>query len=460
MQFLISCSFVSGNMDQPYKIRHLCVETRNHNRSIFKLNDDCFENIFNWLSLKDLNLLAKTCKRLHKITGKYFQQHFAAIKVQYGKDGPFAFDAIRVDTFSQLVQRLSINRVDLRSFRDIQTKFKSLKEIHLVGVRLTLPKVQCLKEILRKIEILEIRDIEIEVNFYENFLKFCNNLKRLSIRNLSIKEKRLHLKINDNCSNLVTTNKWLHQKYPKLKHFELTGMEGQKFCDLLTFFKENPNICSFSTDTKFLSRFEHLITEADVKLEDLTIVREYNDDLVNDSIFYSLNHLYKRGLYKHLHWNGAYLPFDGRPLQNQIDQISQLRSLKSLRFKTLVYVIPHVNLLQLTKVKMLSMVDPQMGTNIENLASELLNLERISFTHAFLNDIIPFVTRSKKLKEIHLNGDIRSADNIIHLKVLNEVRANLVGACKVTIHANDKIFTETKWANAATQFGLVELKRC
>lgn len=441
---------------------HQCFDrTKNRKRYIFTLNDSCFKKIFGWLSLKDLNSISQTCKRLHKITSEYFLEHFAGVDVHYGKDGPIAFDSIRVDAFCEFVQKLSMNRIDLSSFQDIEAKFKSLKEIHLVGVRLTVPKTECLKEILQTIEILETRDVEIEVDFYEHFLKFCNNLKRLSVRNLKVDDLKLSLKSDNRCSDNrdLRENNWLHQKYTKLTHIELIGMDSLGFCDLLAFFKQNSKIRSFSTDTKFLSRFEHLITEADVNLDELTIFRDCKEDLVNHSISSQLNHLHKLGFFKRLIFQGGYLPFEGRPLQNQIDQISQLKPLKSLRFRALVYVIPHVNLSELIRLKELSMVDPQMGTSIVNLASELLNLERISFTHAFLYDITPFVTRSKKLKEIHLYGDIRSGNNVIHLRTLNRLRTKLKGTCKVTIHANDEIYTETKWTVGETNFSLIELKR-
>ncbi|XP_055312525.1 uncharacterized protein LOC129574481 [Sitodiplosis mosellana] len=441
------------------KLRHyfdFCVQIRSHKTFFFKLNEDCFNEIFNRLPLKDLNSLAQTCKRLHDFTSKYFQQHFATVEVHYGKDGPIAFESIRVDAFSQFIQRLSIHRVDLCSFRNIAATFKSLKELNLMGLHLTAPKIECLKKIFEKIEILKIRDIEIEADGL-HFLKFCNNLQRLSVRNL--KTINTSFEMDKQSSSLTVDNGWLRQKYPNLKHFELIEVEILKFCDVLAFFKENPNIRSFSTDTKFLSRFEHLITEVNVSLNDLTIVRDCKDDLINQSISIQLNHLHKLGFYERLHWIGAYLPFEGRTLQTQIDQLSRLQPLKTLRFKALVYVIPHVDLSELINVTELSMIDPQMGTSIGKLASELLNLERISFTHAFLDDITPFVVCSKKLKEIHLYGDIRSSNDIIYLRTLNKSRTKLEGASKVTIHANDTIYTETKWAIGETNFRLIELKR-
>lgn len=40
--------------------------------SIFKLDIDCCDRIFECLSLKDLHSVAKTCKAMQKIAGEYY----------------------------------------------------------------------------------------------------------------------------------------------------------------------------------------------------------------------------------------------------------------------------------------------------------------------------------------------------------------------------------------------------
>lgn len=415
----------------------------NRNLSILNLNFECFEAIFGWLSLKNLNSLAQTCEQLQQITGIYFLNNFNAIEVHCGQDGMLAFNSIRVDGFAEIIQKLFIHDVNLCSFRDIGFKCASLKEIHFVGVTVTIPKVQCLKYVLCQIEILELRDIVMKINFYEQMLKFCNNLNRLIVRN----------------PNMRCGNAWLQQKYPLLERIELFRIENLKFSELVAFFKKNENVRHFSTDVKFLSRFHYLVTETKVHLDDLTIVRDCRDELVNSTIVSHLNYLHKVGFYKRLHFHGAYLLFDGRILQNYIDQIAQLHSLETIRFKTLIYIIPHVSLSALINLKELSMVDPQMGTHIFHIAKDLKKLECITFTHAFLDDIVPFLTYSPKLTKIHLKGDIRTENYIIQLDALNDKRQRLNNACTATIYANDNIFIQTKWAIGRTNFDFIVLNR-
>lgn len=409
--------------------------------AIFNLNPDSFNELFDHLSLRDLNSLAHTCKCLHQVIGEYFTKNFAAINVIYGMNGLITSDSIRVAAFIRFIQKLSMHRDDMNSFRYIITNCESLKEIHFVSITLTDFKMECMKAILSQVEIIKMSDVTIDGNFYVEFLQFCTNLKQLSVRN---------------CKSFDFD--WMLKTYPKLQHFELIDYQNAKFNDLLTFFKANPHIQSFSTDSKFISRFNELIEKLAVNLNDLTIVRGYRDDLLNDSIFHQLIMLYNLGFYKKLHLHGAYRSLDGRILQNHIEKISQLK-LETIHFRTLVYVTPNINLLSMIHLKEVKMHDPQMCTNIQNMARKLLHLERISFTNSFLDDVAPFVKYSTNLKEIHLFGNIRSEWNVIHLSHLNEERMKLTNACKVTIHANDEIYIATKWTNRMTVFDLVELKR-
>ena len=54
---------------------------------IFKLKMDDFEEIFDWLSLKDLVALSQTCKRMQHIVGYWMKTNYAAVKFGSGKDG-------------------------------------------------------------------------------------------------------------------------------------------------------------------------------------------------------------------------------------------------------------------------------------------------------------------------------------------------------------------------------------
>lgn len=50
---------------------------------IFKLNAICCDDLFEWLSIKDLYSLGQTCKRMHRLTGLYFQENFRKLRLEY-----------------------------------------------------------------------------------------------------------------------------------------------------------------------------------------------------------------------------------------------------------------------------------------------------------------------------------------------------------------------------------------
>lgn len=51
----------------------------NGERSVqmFRLNIDCFDEIFDYLSMEDLYSLGETCTRMQQIAGQYFKSHYS-----------------------------------------------------------------------------------------------------------------------------------------------------------------------------------------------------------------------------------------------------------------------------------------------------------------------------------------------------------------------------------------------
>lgn len=54
---------------------------------IFKLKMDHFEEIFEWLSAKDLAELSQTCKRMQHVVGYYIKTNYAALDFKFTGDG-------------------------------------------------------------------------------------------------------------------------------------------------------------------------------------------------------------------------------------------------------------------------------------------------------------------------------------------------------------------------------------
>lgn len=411
--------------------------------AIFKLGSFDLIKLLDFLSLKDLNSLAQTCKYLHQVIGEYFQKNFAGITVNYGSVGLVTTNSTHVNAFISFIRKLCIRRHDLNSFYYIAANCKSLKEIQFMGITLKASTMKSIKKILSQIEVIKVHNVTIECKFYEEFLQFCPNLRRLSIQKCKLKVE----------------SEWMLKKYPTLEYFELIEFENIKFDDLKTFFKANLHIKKISIDTKFITQCSELKEKLNVRLDELIIARGYGDVLIDDLFLYHLINLSNIGFYKRLHLQGAYFSIDGWILQNYIDKIAQLKTLESFQFRSLVYVTPIINLSPLTHLKELKMNDPKMCANIENVAKRFLQLERISFTNAAFDDVEPFLKYTTKLKEIHLFGFIRAGKHIINLSTLNDERMKLMHANKVTIHVNESIYLTIKWTNTTTNFKFIELKR-
>lgn len=425
--------------------------------SIFQLNIDCFEAIFDWLSFNDLNSLGQTCKRLQQYTLHYMRQNCIKIDAFSEGDGIKLSDYfIRIDRFSNFIEKLSIYYGNTHQFQYIGSECKSLKEIRFVLISLNIRKISYIKSILSQIESIEIENCYINGNFCENFLKFCPNLKRLSINNLKIRHKN--------------KKNWLQPKYPKLEHFELSHDGTVNFTELLMFLSRNPNINSFATDHDFHEDELYIEPElhSNVKLDDLIILRDTALYQLEDS--HHFNQLYSQGFYKRFHIRGSKLC---RYLSN-IESATSLKALKTLTHTSCLDGSQCFCPLYLINLKELNWYDPQMCGNIWNIAKTFLNLERVSFKHAFLDEILPFVLHSSKLKELKVkryyrqfgrnnefdvNGKCFFKDNILDLKALNNERMKLSGACRVEIYVSEEVFFATKWAIGVTNYHLVGLKR-
>lgn len=296
---------------------------QNQSPAILKLNVDCFEELFDWLSLEDLHAISQTCKRLQKVVIYYFQQNCSSLDVYCEENGISVYNhMLRIDSFSPFIHKVIVSD-GIKRFNFVGSKCESLKEIHFRRVTLSTQKIVCIKGILRKIEVIDISGGCFNGNFYTDFLIFYPNLRRLRINQFRI------------VCDSINENDWLQQKYPKLESFELTEDKNIKTNELMDFFRENRNVRSFTTDGKHFSEpdFFNLIAEYKLELDDLTIVKEYTVDELKRYACRQLNLLHQYGFYKQIHFLGITNYFS----QEAINQISTLCGLKSLRLAILFH---------------------------------------------------------------------------------------------------------------------------
>lgn len=232
---------------------------------IFKLNTDCFNEIFEYLSLKELHSIAKTCKTLKIKAGEYYQQNYKAAKISVGMRNIHNFrqyiQYIICDYFYFSKESFGLPFVTLDS---IISDFTSVKHLQLSIINSNIFNSKKLRKFLSKVEVLKLSGWRRgQSNFFVNLLKTCKNLKRFSLE-----------------TNLRGMNgEWLHKNYPKLEHIELIQLDVCEVDDFISFLDLNPQIQSFSTDSRWFLANKIKFLQVNLKLDELKIKHiDYGDD--------------------------------------------------------------------------------------------------------------------------------------------------------------------------------------
>lgn len=387
---------------------------------IFKLNVDCFEELFDWLSLADLRAFRQTCKRMKRVVDYY-------IEINY----PLVFKRLPIrDYHMDYLRRADPNG------------FILLNHIDFLTSKLTAVQIEGIKNYLDKVECINIESSQIEGEFNEMFLKFCPNIKCLVI------SKFRSGKI------IGSGNEWLSRQYPTLEcivlHSSNLNLESETF-ELQSFFERNPKIQTFSTTFEFLWVNRHWLLESNVRLNQLDIIGACNANLPMDGIWNLVKKLYEQDFYKRLHITASWIED-----QEDINQIVSLNGLEKLSLKSicLEFTIPPI-----AGLKELNIYAYEYFGDLK--VHNLMNLEQLYIAFASLNDILPFVSCCTRLKQIvvnHLEIGTYFKNGIINLVALNNERKKLRRARKISFYVNEKIFLTQKWTTTIN-FDLIELKR-
>lgn len=396
---------------------------------LLKLDVDCFEELFEWVSLADLRAMRQTCKRLQKVVDYFIRLNYPTVKFGHGKI------KLQAHKFNVIKQHDS-------------TSLKMIKELEVWVINLKQKDIEFFSEILPQIEILHIGISTLENEFYESILKHCSNLKKLSICN--IQGNRV---IGDE-------DRWLLRKYPTLQHIKLDDTDisgagfGDEIEDLTTFFELNPNIQIFSSTFDFVWANRDRFLGSNIKIDQLNVTGDCFVIHGMDRICSVLNKLYDQGFYKRVHMYPSFI-YE----QVDFDEIVSVRGMEKLYLSMLQVktVLP-----SMPEIRELALLSDRYFEDLESVARNLLNLERIFFKMAKSSVIAPFLRCSIKLKEIkidELDEGLHFTNDVIDLTALNKERGTMKAAAKVTIYVQESIFLATKFANSNTNLSLVTLKR-
>lgn len=412
-----------------------CTEANNNLRSpnILILNIDCLEELFDWLSLRDLRTLRATCKRMKKAVDYY-------IRATY----PCGFGYLQLREINcQEIQQIDASICKL--YKHIEFDCKGPMSVKLI---------QNSKSILNDIERISIISKEATRDFCDKLLDFSQNLKFFNIPFFETVRTSIGLR-------------WLHYTYPRLEHvafsdgyFDSTALEIPQ---LQILFEQNPNIRRFSTDAKFMLANRKWMLASKIRFDQLDVVvyRSVRFDL---AMVYDLwNELFKCGFYKKLHFFIVYIEN-----HNSVAGIASLRALEKLYINGLdnlaskEIVWPPMPQLKEFCAEEQSIFQNGCHINVNKFVECAVNIERIGVACAAFQVLLPFFHRSLKLKKVrihHVYCDTFCDKGVIDLFSLNAERQKCENPSKVTIYVEENIYLKTKEALMNTSFECVELKR-
>lgn len=414
---------------------------------LFKLNVDCFDEIFDFLTLNELQAFGQTCKAMQKVAGEYFKRNYLnaenfteaqGIQTSYNERSDPIYRRTSTAIFNQFINytsHYSSQREPLHYIKKHSHELMSLNRAYFVCFLLN-RAVHHFQHLWPKIESLQIRQCSVDGDLYQVLLKFCTNLKKLYIQ--------------DDYGRILNgiTNKWLLQVYPSLELFQFTPRTLFRIEELNTFLAINSSICTFSTTSHCLLNHAAEFLASKTQLDTLEILDGYYGPPVNmQTLCTLLNQLHERGFYKQLHLC---------VVESNQECGEQFASLKALESISVNQFSDKCRLDRLCNLKMLTISNNVNASDMETLAKNLVNLKSLSIG-ATIDDILPFFRWSVNLRKVHLHLD----GHFLDVAKLSGERAKLENARKIMVYVSDYVFLETKWTtkNGDTDLKWVEMKR-
>lgn len=413
---------------------------------LFKLNMDCFHEIFNFLSLDEIIYVGKTCTKLQRVAGDFFRANYVGMCGRC-ENGAISIATKQINVFSQYMRKIAFYGDRLDAFRYAAINCTKATQIRVHGM-LPTRGFDYIRSMLEGIEVLEMDECTINYEFYANYLKYCPNLKSLSIA-----RSNQH---RDNPNIVGCNNEWMQRNYKNLKHFELTELRELKPNELIEFLKRNPNIRTFTIDARSLWENRHSILGSGIKLEKMALdicqtkmIDSENATITTKDEFYDLLlALHEREFYKWLHLHILFVD------QETLDKMMTLTGLEMIAGDIVRIDRPLYDL----KVIVVWCGDEIL--NVNHMPNDVPNLERIYFHKVIFRRILAFIQHSVNLRTIKIRHILDQDDfRKIDLSQLNDDRNRLHRPCKVSIFLNENIYLAMKWAHDRIDFGLIEIKR-
>lgn len=380
---------------------------------MFKLNIDCFEHFFDWLSLQELLKFRLTCKQIKLVVDDYIA--FKYSKLRYSKiSGQY---------------KPPTKTENLEFCKHLMISFCDWKDADSENI----------KHVLNQLETLKLYAVDVFGDLYEVLLKYCKQLKHLRLEDKMI-------------ANTGHGNEWLRRSYPTLEQFEFEiGVitKSTECSDLLIFFERNPNIRIFTTDSSFLRLNRQILLNSNIRLDRLNIKMYHNLEIIHSLAC----DLYSRGFYKKLCLSAF---CRDSYFQGQEDLLSAFENLETLNLGV-SKLSNNFPLVKMNSLKELNIFTFSSSELFGLVATNLINLTYFYTDYMFFFDVELLVIDAPKLEQIKIKCFLGFV-SYNTLVTWNAARTGLPHARKVTIFIREGDFLIQKWSSEI-DFGLIKLER-
>lgn len=413
-----------------------------------KVNADCWERIFDLLSLRDILAMSETCQRMRQMSGYYFREYFPDIQCKWiANRGIFIGypSSILKTDFCQFITKLMV--YDYLEHFLIAEQYCSLKTLVLCSIELTDTQIDFIKNVLSNVENLDLKRCTIYGDIYEKFLKYCPKLKCLRLHEILFEPED-------------TSNQFFQQTYTSLQYIDFSTFQIFSITnnELKNFFEQNKDLKHFGISNHFLWTNRELFIESNAHLDSFCIRTEVSDEMAELPAVEFVNLLkvlYERGFFKSLH-------FKMIETDENIDYQELLNEMATLDAFEVLVTNEFDDLSRLVNLKELWMLEYHHATNMETLAINASKIERIYLQKATTDHIRLFFQHSKKLKSVKvyemIGGDLLKG-GVLNLYALNLERETLRAVRRVSVCVQENIYLATKKRRKNQNLGLVEIAR-
>lgn len=410
---------------------------------------DCWEHIFDYLSLIDILRMGKTCRRMNRMAGYYMREYYPELEFEWHEgriETRYITEYVCLQTdFYPYIGRLQIlweksNALELLSSFNT---FSALKVIDIDCKKLCESQhesISNISNVLKNVEKINLTGYEI-VGIFEKIANFCPKLKRMKV----------------NCG-MEDHGRFFSQYFPTLEYLRYSATKYPRINELELFLEKHSKLRTFHTDFDFFWANRDVLSQTNIQL-DLLIVRfvKFSRTIPLDEFIEFSKTLYDRKFYKMLQL--TFIQHIGRDIDHE--RMSHAITLLPQLKKMVLNSDPNLDLSRFTNLKELRIYKFDSDTNIELLAKSLPKLEQLVVWRASIETILPFIRHTKNLKTVKMWYQNLPFYYYFNLSTLNDERKKLENACQVSIYTGDEYYLRPKWKshNFNLELDLVKIMR-